>query len=181
MAHPSTSTLRTLSILIILSASAVLFAADGIRITPLVREDRVLISCALPDAFTDEVRAAIDSGLRTTFTYNVDLRMEVPAWVDRTIESVVVSSSDQYDNLTRRHSLVRTIDGRVEEAIVTEDASIVPRFMTTLDRLPLVRTSRLEPNREYYVQVQVKARPHGGSVLGWASGVSAQAKFTFLR
>jgi hypothetical protein len=181
MTHRSSIVLRTVSALATLAASVTLYAADGIRIIPLVRDDRVLITCDLPDAYTEEVEAAISSGLKTTFTYNVDLRMEVPSWVDRTIESVVVSNSDEYDNLTRRHSLVRTIDGRVEEAIVTEDESLVPRFMTSLDRLPLFRTSKLEPNREYYVQIRVKARPHGGSLLGWASGISAQAKFTFLR
>lgn len=175
------SILRAWSVVAVVAASVTLYAADTIRITPLVRDDRVLISCDLPNAFTDDVRAAIASGLRTTFTYSVDLRMEVPAWVDRTIDSAVVSNSDQYDNLTRRHSLLRTIDGRVEEALVTEDASLVPRFMTTLDRVPLFRTSSLEANREYYVQVAVKARPHGGSVLGWVSGTSARAKFTFLR
>ncbi|MBI2220912.1 MAG: DUF4390 domain-containing protein [Acidobacteria bacterium] len=172
---------RAWSLVAVVAASVALYAADTIRITPLVRDDRVLISCDLPNAFNDEVRAAIASGLRTTFTYTVDLRMEVPAWVDRTIDTAVVSNSDQYDNLTRRHSLLRTIDGRVEEALVTEDASLVPRFMTTLDRLPLFRTSRLEPNREYYVEVRVKARPHGGSVFGWVSAASAHAKFTFLR
>jgi hypothetical protein len=178
--HPG-RVLRTFSVLAVVAASVTLYAAESIRITPLVRDDRVLISCDLPDAFTDDVRAAISSGLRTTFTYTVDLRMEVPAWVDRTIETAVVSNSDQYDNLTRRHSLLRTIDGRVEQALVTEDASLVPRFMTTLDRVPLFRTTKLEANREYYVDVRVKARPHGGSVFGWVSGMSAQAKFTFLR
>lgn len=181
MKQRSSHLLRIASVLAVLLASVTLYAAEGMRIIPLVREDRVLISCELPDAFTPDVRAAIDSGLQTTFTYTVDLRMEVAAWVDRTIESVVVSNSDKYDNLTRRHSLVRTIDGRVEEALVTEDSSIVPKFMTSLDRLPLFRTSKLEPNREYYVQVRVKARPHGGSMFGWVSGLSAHAKFTFLR
>jgi hypothetical protein len=181
MVYQPSSALRAFSFFAVLVASVTLHAADSIRITPLVREDRVLISCDLPNAFTEEVRAAIESGLRTTFTYTVELRMEVPAWVDRTIESVVVSNSDQYDNLTRRHSLLRTIDGRVEEALVTEDSTVVPRFMTTLNRLPLFRTSKLEPNREYYVVVRVKARPHGGSMFGWVSNTSAMAKFTFLR
>jgi hypothetical protein len=40
----------------------------------------------------------------------------------------------------------------------------------------------LEPNREYYVRVSASARPTSGSILWpFASGTSAQAKFTFLR
>ena len=82
-------------------------AAEGVRIVPVVGDDKVLVTVELADAYNDEVRDAISSGLRTTFTYDVELRMIVPAWVDRTIASSVVSVSDQFDNLTRRHRLSR--------------------------------------------------------------------------
>ncbi|HSL23848.1 MAG TPA: DUF4390 domain-containing protein [Vicinamibacterales bacterium] len=155
-------------------------AAESLRILPVVRGEHVLISFELADAFTAEIREVIASGLRTTFTYNVELRMEVPVWVDRTIASAVVSTSDDYDNLTRRHSLVRTLDGRVEEAIVTDDEAVVRRFMTTLERMPMFRTSRLEPNRTYYVRVSVRARPNTAPLLGWVSAITGQARFTFI-
>jgi Domain of unknown function (DUF4390) len=168
------------ALLIAASAAVTVHADESLRVTPLVRDDRVLVSFELTDGLTDEVRAAIDSGLRTTFTYTVELRMEVPLWVDRTIDSVVVTTSDHYDNLTRRHSLVRTLDGRVEEALVTEDQAVVKRFMTTLNKSGLFKTSKLEPNREYYIRVTVRATPHGGSIVGWGSAVSALARFTFI-
>jgi hypothetical protein len=165
-----------------LTVSAVaLFAADGIRIVPLVRDGTVLISFSLADGFTDDVRAAIRSGLRTTFTYTVDLRAEAPVWVDRTIASTVVSRSVQYDNLTRRHTVVPTIDGRVGDALVTESDAEVREFVTSVDRLPLFRSVKLEPNREYYVRVRAEVRPRNGSFLWpWGGGRSAQAKFTFI-
>jgi hypothetical protein len=168
------------ALLIAASAAVTVHADESLRVTPLVRDDRVLVSFELTDGLTDDVRAAIDSGLRTTFTYTVELRMEVPLWVDRTIDSVVVTTSDHYDNLTRRHSLVRTLDGRVEEALVTEDQAVVKRFMTTLDKSGLFKTSKLEPNREYYIRVTVRATPHSGSIVGWGSAVSALARFTFI-
>jgi hypothetical protein len=104
----------------------------------------------------------------------------VPAWVDRTVATAVVNASDQYDNLTRRHLLSRTIDGRVVDAQVTEDESVARQWLTELTRLPLVHTSKLDPGREYYVRVAARARPNGASLLGWASAVSGQAKFTFI-
>jgi len=164
----------------ILVLPAVVGGAESLRIVPIVHDDEVLVSVELNDAYTEAVRDTIASGLRTTFTYDVDLRMLVPAWVDRTIMSSVVSSSDQYDNLTRRHSLSRTIDGRVESALVTEDESIARRFLTTLTRLPLCRTAKLEAGRDYYVRIRARTRPYGSSLLGWASAVAAQAKFTFI-
>ena len=63
-------------------------AAEGLRIVPLVRDDHVLVTFELADGFTEEVRAAVSSGLKTTFTYTVDLRLEVPVWVDRTIADI---------------------------------------------------------------------------------------------
>ena len=128
------------------------------------------------------MRAAIRSGLKTTFTYTVDLRLEVPVWIDRTIETTVVSNSVEYDNLTRRHNVVRMIDGRVEETEITEDESLVRQWLTSFQRLPLFRTGMLEPNREYYVRISATARPSNGAFLWpWGSGTSGQAKFTFIR
>ena len=63
-----------------------------------------------------EVRQAIASGLRTTFSYDIELRMVVPTWVDRTIATATVTISDQYDNLTRRYSVTRMVDGRIDRA-----------------------------------------------------------------
>jgi hypothetical protein len=164
------------------SLTATLVAAEGLRIVPLVRDDRVLVTFELADGFTEEVRAAIHSGLKTTFTYTVDLRLEVPVWVDRTIASTVVTNSVEYDNLTRLSTVVRMVDGRVDKSQITDDETEVRQLMTSFQRLPLFRTSVLEPNREYYVRVSASARPSNGAFLWpWGSGTSGQAKFTFIR
>jgi hypothetical protein len=161
------------------AAAIVVRAAETLRIVPIVADDKVLVSFDLADAYTPEVRDAISSGLRTTFTYDVELRMIVPAWVDRTIAMAVVSTSDRYDNLTRRHSLSRTVDGRVEEMTVTENEAAVGRWLTSLNRLPLCGTSKLDPSRDYYVRIRARARP-GSSLLGWTNAIIGQAKFTFI-
>src|SRR5688572_7986334 len=153
----------------------------GFRIVPLVRDDHVLVTFELADVCIDEVRSAIHSGLKTTFTYTVDLRTEVPAWVDRTIASAVVSTAVQYDNLTRRHTVVRTLDGRVEDSRVIESDADVRRLVTSIDRLPLFKSVKLEPNREYYVRVRAEVRPRNAAFLWpWGGVSSAQAKFTFI-
>jgi hypothetical protein len=141
----------------------------------------VLVTFELADGFTDEVRAAVRSGLKTTFTYTVDLRLEVPAWVDRTMATAVVTNSVEYDNLTRQHTVVRVLDGKTEST-QTESEAMVRQLMTSFQRLPLFRTSVLEPNREYYVRITATARPTNGAFLWpWGSGTSGQAKFTFIR
>ena len=169
-------------VLALVSLTVTLAAADGLRIVPLVRDDRVLVTFELADGFTDEVRAAVRSGLKTTFTYIVDLRLEVPAWVDRTIATAVITNSVEYDNLTRLHSVVRVVDGKVEGAEVTDNEMTARQLMTSFERLPLFRTSALVPNREYYLRISASARPSNGAFLWpWGSGTSGQAKFTFIR
>jgi hypothetical protein len=168
--------------LVLVSLTAPLIAAEGLRIVPLVRDDRVLVTFELTDGFTDEVKAAVRSGLKTTFTYTVDLRLEVPAWVDRTIATAVVANSVEYNNLTRLHNIVRVLDGKVESTQSTESETVVGQLLTSFQRLPLFRTSTLEPNREYYVRISATARPSNGAFLWpWTSGTSGQAKFTFVR
>ena len=164
----------------LLASTALLNAADEtLRIVPIVVKDDVVVSFEGNDTYSEEVRAAISSGLKTTFTYEVELRMLVPAWVDRTIASSVITISDQYDNLTRRHTLLRTIDGRLEQT-VTEDEAVVKQWLTTVSRLKLISTSRLDQARDYYVRIRARVRPRGTSLLGWTSAISAQTKFTFV-
>jgi hypothetical protein len=172
---------RLYTAMALVAAAVTLHAADGLRIIPLVRDGTVLISFSMDDGFTDDVRAAIQSGLRTTFTYTVDLRTQVPAWVDRTVASAVVSTAVTYDNLTRRHTVVRTLDGRTEDAQVTESDVEVRQLVTSIDRLPLFRGVKLEPNREYYVRIRAEVRPRNAAFLWpWGSARSAQTKFTFI-
>ena len=157
-------------------------AAEGVRIVPLVRDDAVLVSFELTDGYTPAVKDAVHSGLKTTFTYEIELRQDVPAWVDRTIATSVITNSVQYDNLTRRATLTRTLDGHVESTETTEDEAVIRQWMTTFQKMPLFKTEELETNREYYVRVRATARPTNGSMLWpWGSGISGITKFTFLR
>jgi hypothetical protein len=173
---------RILFALFLASSVATVYATEGVRIVPLVRDDSVLVSFELTDGYTPEVKDAVHSGLKTTFTYTVELRQDVPAWVDRTIATSVITNTVQYDNLTRRATLTRTLDGHVESTQTTEDEAVMRQWMTTFQKMPLFKTAELEQNREYYVRVRATARPANGSMLWpWGSGISGITKFTFLR
>jgi hypothetical protein len=173
----------TLLVVLLSTASLLAAAPDLLRVTPLPRDGYIYVSFQLAGAFSEEIRETIRSGLPTTFLYDFELRRGVPAWVDRTIAVTTVQASVQYDNLTRRYHLTRSIDGRVEEALVSDDEEEVERWMTRFDRLPLFRTMGLEENSEYYVRVRARARPKSTwSMLPWdRTGAWGSARFTFLR
>lgn len=157
------------------------YAQETLRVRPIVRDGQVLVTFALDGGLTDEMKAVVQSGLRTVFTYTVELKLKVPAWVDRTVASAVVSASVDYDNLTRRHTVSQARDGRVQESFVVEDPAQVAQMVTTFERLALFDTRVLEPNREYYVLVRADARPRSNAGLWpWSGTASGSARFTFL-
>ena len=166
------------TLLLVLTAGVA--ADESLRIVPVVHEKQVVVTLQMADAYTDEIRDTISSGLRTTFTYDLQLRMLVGGWVDRTVATAVVTVSDQYDNLTRRHTLSRVVDGRTDESVVTEDEAVVRQWLTALSRLPLCETTKLERNREYYVRVTARKRPQRSFPFAFANAVTGQAKFTFI-
>src|SRR3954470_18242311 len=163
--------------IVVLSIASVR-AQESLRIIPFMSADRVLVSFELNDAYSDAVVEAIASGLRTTFSYQLELRTR--AWVDRTIGTTVVATTDHYENLTRRHTLTRTIDGRLEDVLVTEDDGVVKTWLTKWNRVPVADTSKLDPAREYYVRVTTHTAPVGGSLLGVTKSITGQVKFTFV-
>lgn len=170
-----------LPLVALLLAGAAPLRAETVRVRPQVRDGHVLVSFSLDQGFTDDVRAVVRSGLRTTFTYTVDLRLKVPAWIDRSVATAVVATTVEYDNLTRRHTITRTIDGRTQESRVVDDEAVVRQMMTQFDRLPLFRTGVLQEHRDYYIVVRAEARPRGGAVLWpWGGAVSGFAPFTFI-
>ena len=163
----------------IVIAASVGLRAENLQIRPTVHEDQVIVSYELNDAYTDAVRDAIASGLRTTFTYELELRAKSSVWFDRVVATAIVTVSDQYDNLTRRHTLTRSVDGRVE-SLVTEDEAVVRAWLTTGNRVPLCTTAELDPARDYYVRVTTHARPVTQSLLGLPKSFSGQIRFTFV-
>jgi hypothetical protein len=155
--------------------------AETLRVRPLVKDGQVLVSFNLNGGLTDEMKAVVQSGLRTVFTYTVELKMRQAAFFDRTVATAIVSTSVDYDNLTRRHTISQSRNGRVEQSIVVEDPVQVAQLVTNFDRLALFDTKLLQPNRDYYIIVRADARPRSNASLWPFSGTaSGLAKFTFI-
>jgi len=57
---------------------------------------------------------------------------------------------------------------------------VVKTWLTKWTRVPVSDTSKLDPARDYYVQITTRARPLGGSLLGLSKSITGSAKFTFI-
>ena len=100
--------------------------AQSIHVTPLIRDERVLVSFRLDDAFTDEVREAVHSGTTITFVYEVELRRGATLWIDRTLAASRVVATVKYDPVARTYLVTRRENGRMQK-------------VDTFDREELVR------------------------------------------
>jgi hypothetical protein len=157
-------------------------AAQSIQVTPLTRDDRVLVSFKLSNVFSDDVRTAIHSGVTITFAYDVQLRRGATLWLDRTIEASTVTATIKYDPVTRKYLVTRTADGRLDRVETLDREDVARGWLTEFERLPLFSSRSLEANAEYYVRVRAHTSPRNAAfVWPWGSDIAGLAKFTFIK
>ena len=169
-----------LTLCLSLALSSVEVVDPDLTVTAIAREGQVLVSFDLAQAMTPEVHDAIQSGLPTTFAYDVELRRG-SGWFDRTVAALTISATVRFDNLTRRYQMSRSVDGRVEDARPAEDQSIVTAWMTHFERIAVSPTSALETNGEYFVRVRAHTRPRNALFFWpWSGTVLGNTKFTFI-
>lgn len=165
------------------AAAGPVASGQTLQVIPLPRDGEVLVSFKLDEALTDDIRAAIHSGLTIKFVYKVDLRRSSAVWLDRTIDSARVMATVRYDTLTRTYHYSRALDGRIEFADTTNKEEVAWRALTDFSRLSLFRGTSLEANADYYVRVSANASPRNSTFVWPWQGDDAMgfAKFTFIR
>jgi hypothetical protein len=174
--------LSTVLAFVLLLATAGVCSAQTVQVTPLAKDGRVLVTLRMSDVFTEEVRAAMHSGMRITFIYDIELKRSTALWVDRTISTASVMATIEYDILTKRYLATRREDGRMEQVENIEREDAARAWLTEFEKLPLFSSATLEGNSEYYLRVRAHTTPRNASfVWPWEGGVAGLAKFTFLR
>ena len=166
-------------------ALSVALSAGGAEIKdliPIVRAEGVLVSFRVEDAFDEELTHAIETGLEVTFRYNVELKRVRGLWLDKKLLARQIRMTVAYDNLTKRYSLTREIDGEIDATEVVADVSAMRRFMTTIESLLLFNTALMVSNQEYYLRVNGTMKDRNLLLLiPWDSGADwREAHFTYL-
>ena len=176
------TTLLRRGLALALSATAVFGTAD-ITVTPLVAEGHVTASFAAPDAFTDDSREVVTSGVPLTFTYLVELKRPSSIWWDRTLGAATVAASVKFDNLLKSYQVTKQQEGRVTWSQTTPKEDEMRAWITSFDAVPIEVGEALQPNADYYVSVRLDAHPHlRFSFWPWGhSDGSGRADFTFIR
>ena len=156
--------------------------ADAVIVVePRPRGDTILVSFQTARAVTPAVARAIESGLPTTFTYDVELRRPSAFWFDKLMASARIAATVRFDPLTRRYHVTLMQDGRVAEERSTDRADDVRRWVSVFERLPLFATRELQQHTAYDVRVRGRTSPrHTWSFWPWARpSAHGSAGFTF--
>ncbi len=128
-------------------------AAEIVDLVPVIRDEGISVSFRVEDAFSEDIVRAIDTGLEVSFRYNVELKRARSGWLDERAAARQIRTAVTYDNLTRRYSLTREIDGEIDSTEIVANADGMRRFMTEFESLLLFDVSLMRPNEEYYLRV----------------------------
>ena len=165
-----------------LALSSTISAAEIVELVPVIRSEGILVSFSVENAFDEDIAQAIDSGLEVSFRYNVELKRVRRAWLDKREASRRIQTTVAYDNLTKRYSLTREIDGEIDATELVDNPDAMRRFMTSFESLLLFDVSSMEPNEEYYLRVNGVMRVTNVLLLiPWNVGADwREAHFTYL-
>jgi len=159
-------------------------AVADIKVTPVVTGGHVVTTFAAPDAYTDDSREVVKSGVPLTFTYMLELRRPSSLWWDRTVGSATVAAKVKFDSLTGEYQVTKEQDGHVVSSKTTVKEEEMRGWATSFEAVPIVPDEALEANADYYVRVRLDARPHLSMSL-WPffgrSDAIGRADFTFIR
>lgn len=156
-------------ILTALLAATVAVSANTMRITPVVADDKVMATFAVPSVFTPEVREAVQSGMAVTLTFTAELRRSSALWFDSTLASADVASSVKFDTLTSTYQVSKLRGGTVHWSQQTQKEEEMRLWMTEFERITLQDLRALSANGEYYIRVRARdSLPRGFSL--WPFG-----------
>jgi len=137
-----------------LLTGSVAFAQEA-RLTDVIvtnTRDDLLIYLTVEGAFTEEMEAAIKSGVSATFSFFVNLHRDRNWWLDKRIAEKTITHTIKYDNLKKKYRIQRSWEA---EPHVTQSFSEAQKLMAEVDSLAIVPLAELQKGTAY--QIQAKA------------------------
>lgn len=128
--------------------------AELLDLGVLIRDKTIFVSFRMADAFNDEIEKTIASGLPVSFRYEVQLKKVRAIWLNQKVETRRITNTVTYDNITKRYTLSRDIDGGIVATAVVADLNDMIEFMTLVDDAALFEVTSLEPNADYYLRIK---------------------------
>lgn len=110
-----------------------------------IGNQQIAISAALDNAFDDELRERLASGLPTELTYRFALYKDRKRWFDGELAKSTYQVIAMYNAVSREYLVNFKHDGKLTETRVVRDLVELERAMTVLDRVPVFDLIDLRP------------------------------------
>jgi hypothetical protein len=143
-----------LALWLVLVARLPAAAAELVDLGLLIKDKKICASFRMTEAFNEDIEKTIASGLPVSFRYEVQLKKVRAIWLNQKVDTRRITNTVTYDNITKRYTLSRDIDGAIVATVVISDPNDMIEFMTVIDDLGLFDVSSLEPNADYYLRVK---------------------------
>jgi len=143
-----------LALWLVLVARLPATAAELLDLGLLIKDKKISVSFRMTEAFNEDIEKTITSGLPVSFRYEVQLKKVRAIWLNQKVDTRRITNTVTYDNITKRYTLSRDIDGAIVATVVIADLKDMVEFMTVIDDLGLFEVSSLEPNADYYLRVK---------------------------
>ena len=113
----------------------------------------LLVYARAMNCFTNDMEAAILTGIPTTFTFLVDLYQVRTRWLDKKLIRLTIKHTIKYDNVKR---LFYVSSNGGKEPASFKDYESAKRAMTDLNGVSVTLLKGLKKGEYYYIEVKAK-------------------------
>ncbi|MEL7059219.1 MAG: DUF4390 domain-containing protein [Acidobacteriota bacterium] len=130
-----------------------------------VENRRLMVSFHLVDAFGDDLRRRVDSGLPTELSYELELNRDRKRWFDKDLETSRLQAIAMFNAVTSEYLINFKQDGRLIESRMVRDRDDLIEAMTHFDGLPAFDLDGRDAESRYLLRV--RARLGVRNAFGW--------------
>jgi len=117
-------------------------------------DSHLLLYFNVDDCFTEDMKKAIDSGIKTTFNFFVRVYEDRTFWWDKKITDIKVSHDVQYDNLKKVY-MVRLFE-KGDKTIFVQDFDEVKTLLSGIRGLKVAELENLKKGKSYQVRMMAE-------------------------
>jgi Domain of unknown function (DUF4390) len=118
--------------------------------------ERVLVSFALKGAFDHRLWERVDSGLPTSFVYQIELDRDRQRWWDKKLVDATLEVVAMYDAVARSYTVNCKLNDKLIESKIVRDHKALEEAMTTVDRLPIFEVADLPKGERALIKIQAE-------------------------
>jgi hypothetical protein len=153
-------------------ASAVLAAVAGPSTPPRIstptviqEASRLLVSVEIETGLGGGVIEQVESGLATTFDYEIELLRDRAHWWDDHLTSALVQVTAMYNAVSRDYLVNIKVNGQLMESHLLRTREEMVRRMTRIERLPAFQASDLTGRGRFLVRARALLSPRTSALL----------------